>query len=221
MAMPSLPTRMGSVTTAQSDAAFARFAGRSAILAALAVFLYSVAFIVIARSSPGLAGLLSALFLLLTGVFATAPLLAVYNRLRETDASFALLALLFGLVGAFGSLIHGGYDLANAINPPSTVNLDLPSQVDPRGLLTFGIAALGLYLASWLIERGRQFPAGLGYLGYVGATLSLLLYLGRLIILSAASPIIVVPALLAGFLVTPIWYLWVGIELGKTSVADE
>ncbi|HEX5414076.1 MAG TPA: hypothetical protein VFZ25_00320, partial [Chloroflexota bacterium] len=89
--------------------------------------------------------------------------------------------------------------------------------VDPRGLLTFGLAALGLYLVSWLIGRGGQFPSGLGYLGYLAASLSLLLYLGRLIILSAASPLIVVPAILSGFLITPIWYLWVGIELGKTE----
>jgi hypothetical protein len=30
-------------------------------------------------------------------------------------------------------------------------------------------------------------------------------YLGRLIVLDAASPIIVVPALVAGFIATPIW----------------
>lgn len=63
-----------------------------------------------------------------------AALIAVYYCMRETDAAYALLALLFGLVGAAGTAIHGGYDLSNAINPPANVSaglLDLPSQVDP------------------------------------------------------------------------------------------
>jgi hypothetical protein len=40
--------------------------------------------------------------------------------------------------------------------------------------------------------------------------LLLALWLGRLIVLNADSPVIAVPALLAGFLVGPAWYLWLG-----------
>jgi hypothetical protein len=32
-------------------------------------------------------------------------------------------------------------------------------------------------------------------------------------VLDATSPIIVVPALLAGFIATPIWYAWLGVSL--------
>ena len=60
------------------------------------------------------------------GLFATAALTAVYSRLKETDATFALWALLLSIAGAFGAIIHGGYDLANAINPPA-VNVSLAS----------------------------------------------------------------------------------------------
>ena len=129
---------------------FERFGGWMAIFAAIAGFVYAVAFVVL-KSQP-----LSALFLALLDLFAIPVLLAIYSRVRETEAAFALCALLFGLVGAVGTAIHGGYDLANAINPPASVAsglLDLPSQIDPRGLLTFGFTGIGLFAFA-----GRRTP---------------------------------------------------------------
>jgi hypothetical protein len=194
---------------------FERFGGLCALLAGVVGFLYSVAFIVISRQAPELGGLLSALFLMLGGLLVSAALVAIYHRLRETDAAFALWALLLGLVGAVGATIHGGYDLANAIHPPASTNADLPNAIDPRGLLTFGVAGIGMFAIAWLIGRGGGFPKALGYLGYVLAILLIVIYLGRLIVLQATSPLIVVPALLTGFLVNPIWYIWVGIILWR------
>jgi hypothetical protein len=185
---------------------FERFAGVCAILAGVAGFLYAVAFIVLHND------LLSGLFLMLTGLLSTAALVAVYERLRETDAAFALFGLLLGVAGVLGSAVHGGYDLANTINPPPSVP-DLPSPIDPRGLLTFGVAGIALFVVAWLITRGGQFPKGLGYLGYVSAVLLVALYLGRLIVLDPTSPVILLPALLNGFLVNPIFYLWLGLAL--------
>ena len=126
---------------------------------------------------------------------------------------------MLGVAGALGSAVHGGYDLANAINPPPSVP-DLPNPVDPRGLLTFGMASLALLVVAWLIVRGGRFPRGLGYLGYVSAVLLLALYLGRLIVLDATNPVILVPALLNGFLINPLFYLWLGLTLvrGRSSV---
>jgi hypothetical protein len=188
------------------SASFERFAGVCAILAGVSDFLYAVAFVDLQSA------LFSGLFLMLTGLFTTAALVAVYERLRETDASFALLALLLGVAGALGSAVHGGYDLANVINPPPSMP-DLPNPVDPRGLLTFGVAGAALFIVSWLIGRGRRFPKGLGYLGYVSAILLLALYLGRLIVFDPTSPVILAPALLNGFLVSPIFYVWLGLAL--------
>jgi hypothetical protein len=187
-------------------AAFEWFAGICAILAGITGFLYAAAFIVLQND------LLSGLFLMLTGLLSTAALVAVYERLREADAAFALFGLLLGGAGALGSAVHGGYDLANTINPLPSVP-DLPNPVDPRGLLTFGVAGIALFVVAWLITRGGQFPKGLGYLGYVSAVLLVALYLGRLIVLDPTSPVIVLPALLNGFLVSPIFYLWLGLAL--------
>lgn len=52
---------------------FDKFAGLCAILAGIVIFLYALAFIVIAPRAPELGGLLSALLLLLNGLLLTAP----------------------------------------------------------------------------------------------------------------------------------------------------
>lgn len=191
---------------------FTNFAGWLAILASVFGFLYAVAFIVIARNRPELGALLSALFLLLGGFCSVVALTGLYRQVREVESSFALLAFVLSAGATAGALIHGGYDLSNALHPPSTLNLELPNPVDPRGLLTFGIAGAGLFFFSWLINRDC-FAKGLSLLGYVSAFLMVVLYLGRLIILQPTNPAIVVPALLEGFLVNPIWYIWLGINL--------
>jgi hypothetical protein len=185
---------------------FDRFAGWSAVLAGISGFLYSVSFIVLRND------LLSALFLLLGGLFSTAALAALYERLRGTESGFALLGLLLSLAGVLGAAIHGGYDLANALHPPTSPNTDLPNAIDPRGLLTFGVSGLGLFLLTRLMTQTMSFPNGLAYLGYLSAVLMVILYLGRLIILQATSLAIVIPALLEGFIVNPLWYVWLGIN---------
>jgi hypothetical protein len=188
---------------------YERFAGVCGILTGVVGFLYAVGFVVLRSPS------LSALSLLMGGLLGIATLVAVYGRLRHTDASFAVLALLLGVTGAMGAAIHAGYDLSNVLNPPATVNLDLPSQIDPRGMLTFGIAGLGLWVVAWLILRGGQFPRGLGYLGYVTAVLLIVIYLARLIVLDASSTLVLVPAALAGFIASPVWYVWLGLTFWR------
>jgi len=190
---------------------FERFAGWSAVLAGLSGFLYSISFIVLQND------LLSALFLMLGGLFSTAALTALYQRLHSMESGFALLGLLLGLSAALGSAIHGGYDLSNVLHPPASPNTDLPNPIDPRGLLTFGMAGLGLFLLSWLINQEMSFPGGLGYLGYLSATLMIILYLGRLVILQATSMAIVIPALLEGFIVNPLWYVWLGLTFLRSQ----
>jgi hypothetical protein len=192
---------------------FEKFAGLSGILAAVFHLLYAVAFVVISRSNPALGGMLSALFLLLAGLLSMTVLTGLYTRLRQIDTAFALYALLLTTVAALGAAIHGGYDLANAINPPNVADLNLPSQIDPRGLLTFGVMGLGLLVSAWLMGHSQEFPRGLRYWGYVLAILLLVIYLARLIILDPANPLLLWPVLVSGFVVNPGWYLWLGVVL--------
>jgi hypothetical protein len=192
---------------------FEKFAGWAALLAGVSGFLYSIAFIVLQSN------LLSALFLMLGGLFSAAALTALYQRLRGTESGFALLGLLFALSAALGSAIHGGYDLSNTLHPPASLNMDLPNPIDPRGLLTFGIAGLGLFLLSWLMRHEGTFSRSLAYLGTLSAILMIVLYLGRLIVLQATSLVIVIPALLEGFIVNPIWYLGLGLALLRNQAS--
>jgi hypothetical protein len=191
------------------NASFERFAGWSAVLAGLSGFLYSVSFIVLRND------LLSALFLMLGGLFSIPALAALFQRLGGGENGFALLGLLLAVTAALGSAIHGGYDLSNALHPPASPNTDLPNAVDPRGLLTFGVAGLGLFLFSWLLSQQPPVSKMLVYLGYLSAALMIILYLGRLVILNATSPAIVIPALLEGFIVNPLWYIWLGLTLQR------
>jgi hypothetical protein len=176
-------------------------------------------FHIITRRAPETGRLLSALFLTLAGLLSSAALVAVYQRLRDTDEAFALWALLVGLVGAAGSMLHGGYDLANAINSPEVIPANLPilpSQIDPRGLGTFGLAGIGLFVFAWLMGHGSGVPRGLGYLGYLLSVLLVVVFLGRLTVLQATNPLLLIPALLTGFVVNPVWYVWLGIALRRS-----
>jgi hypothetical protein len=206
--------RTPETTLAGHAVAFESMAGIGALLAGAAGVLYAVAFIILKNAG------LSALLLMLIGLFSLVALIALYGRVRGVDESAALVALVFGMAGALGALIHGGYDLANALHPPSAVQA-LPNGVDPRGLLTFGAAGLGMALFAWLIGRAPGFPAGLSLLGYLAALLLIVLYLARLVVLDATNPAVVVPAILGGFIVNPAWYGWLGLVLLRGPAAPE
>jgi hypothetical protein len=166
---------------------------------------YAISFVVV--KDPLLAGV----FLLLAGVLATPVLVALAENLRPAAPITASWATLLALAGSLGSAIHGGYDLANTIHPPAVALADLPNPIDPRGLLSFGIAGLGSLVLGALIARSQRFPRGLGYLACLNGGLLVLLYLARLIILNPANLLVLIPALLTGFLLNPAWYLWLGL----------
>lgn len=199
---------------------FQRFGGLCAILAGIFGFLYSVAFIIITRSNAPLGNLLASLFLLVGGLSASAALVALFQRIQSVDEGFAIWGCGLAMIGAIGSVIHGGYDLANAVHLPENDPLNLaslPNQVDPRGLLPFGIAGIALVIAAGLMMRSKVLPTSLGYLGYVLGIVLVIIYLARLIILDATNPIIVITVVITGFILNPLWNIWLGISLRRTA----
>jgi len=211
----------GEMDHATPSPAYNRFAGTCAVIAGVAGFAYAVAFIglVLTGAAPELGVGIASALLLIGSLLTAAALSALYPHLRAVDPGFALLALILGIGGSIGAAVHGGFDLANVLHAPSPAGSDalagLPNYVDPRGLLTFGATGLGLIVASWLILRGGAFPTRLGQLGYLAGALLLVIYLGRLIILTPTNPLVAVPAALSGFIVNPAWFIWLGLILRK------
>jgi len=105
---------------------FERFAGASAALVAVGGVGYAIAFVITVRSAPRGAGYASAFFLLGGGLVSTVVMIALYQRLRIADPSFAMLSLLLGVAGAVGSSIHGGYDLAVLAKRPANSVTNFP-----------------------------------------------------------------------------------------------
>ena len=63
--------------------------------------------------------------------------------------------------------------------------------------------------------RGGRFPSSFRLLTVVLGILLVVIYLGRLIVLTPSNPLVLVPAALTGFILNPIWYIWLGLELRK------
>ncbi len=185
------------------------FAGVAAMLVAVANLGYSASFLVVRPDNPDTGGTAASAFLLAGGLLALPALLALYRRLRAAEPDLVLLATLLAVASALGAAIHGGYDLANAINPPSRT-LDVPNPVDPRGLLTFGLGGLSLLLFTPVLAPAQRKLAPLA------ATLGVLLvslYALRLVVLDADNAAIVAVAAVTGFVVSPLWYLRLGLVL--------
>ena len=193
-----------------TDPSLQRAAAAAAIAAAVVGLLYSISFVVVSRLNPASGALLSALFLLLGGLLGVVAFLGVYDRRREDRPAFSLLFVVLGAAGGLGAAAHGGYDLANALHPPASLPGDVPNPVDPRGFLTFGVTGLALLLLGALVQEGP------GRLAYLAGGLLILVYLARLIVLTPTSPLVLVPAALAGFVVNPAFYLWLGLWLRRS-----
>jgi hypothetical protein len=187
---------------------FARFSSACAYLAAVAGLAYSVTFVATTDDDTRFGEGLEGAFLLAGGLLAVAVFTALYERVRERQPGFALLALLLGVGGGFGAAIHGAYQLALAVEGLAAEG-DLPNAIDPRGFLTFGVTAAAVALFAALLE-GR-----LRGVGFVFAVLLAILWIGRLVGGDADDVALLVPAALAGLVANPLWYVLVGRELGR------
>ncbi|HEY9289419.1 MAG TPA: hypothetical protein VIT43_15500 [Candidatus Dormibacteraeota bacterium] len=190
--------------------AFRRFAGYCAIGTGVGGFLYSFAFVVLTRTSSQVGVALSWIILLLGALVAMPVLLALYALLREVEPPVAMLALLFSALGFLGAIMHAGYEVANIVHLGSSPSSNLASQVDPRGLLTFGLTGLGLLIFGWLMRRTAAFPSGLSLLGQVTGALMIVVYLARLTLYDPNNPLVLLGAGLTGFIVSPLFFILLG-----------
>jgi hypothetical protein len=194
-------------------ASFQRFAGYCAIATGIGGFVYSVAFVLLSRANANLGVGLSWLILLIGSLLAMPVLLALYEHLAEIEAPVGLLALLFAVLGFLGAIMHSGYEIANIVHLGSSPSSNLASQVDPRGLLTFGVTGLGLLLFGWLMGKSPRYSSGLSRLGLLTGVLMIVVYLARLTIYSPTNPLVLLGAGLTGFIVSPLFFVLLGRSL--------
>ena len=222
-AMASEPTRDAAAT------AYERLAGVGAIVAGIGGIVYSIAFLggVVEGWAPQLGLTVASIALMLGGFLSVLVLVALYRRLLGSAAAVGLLGLTLVAVGATGAMVHGGYDLANAIHPLQTLvtaplvpdvlaTAQLPSGIDPRGLLTFGVSGLGLLVIAWQSRRSGTLPGTLARLGMTVGVLLIVVYLGRLLILTPTNLLVAIPAALTGLILSPLFYIWLGMELRRS-----
>ncbi len=190
---------------------FDRMVGLSALAAGVSALGYSIALILVSRSNVALGDMLSGWFLTLGGIFALPVVVALYQRLRTTDEGLALLAFVFSIIGAIGAIMHGGYNLANAFGAARQVPANmagLPTQVDPRGLLTFALSGLGWIMWASLISTHKKYPRELSQIGHFLGGLLIVVYLTHLFGFGGDNPVVLIPSIMVGFFIYPIWYLW-------------
>jgi hypothetical protein len=202
--------------------AFDRFGGMSAILLGIGGLIYAILFAFVVAGSPSWVTGLWLTFLLVGGLLTTVVTVALYQRLRETDEGVALWALLLGFAAAIGGMVHAGFQLVSLTNPISGITtIGQRTPTDPVGILRFGLAGVTLLILGWLIVRGAQFPRSLGYLAYFGGALLVFIYIGRLFdFITPVDKITLIPPFLYGFIVHPVFYVWLGRELLRTAVPD-
>lgn len=199
-------------------ATFDRFGGRCAILLGIGGLIYAILFAFVVAGSPTWVTGLWLTFLLAGGLLTTVVTVALYQRLRETDEGVALLALLLGFAAAVGGVVHASYQLIPIVYP-NPLALSPTTPADPLGLLRFGISGIALLALGWLIVRGGQFPRSLGYLAYFGGALLVFIYIGRLFdFITPATKITLIPPFVYGFIVHPVFYVWLGRELLRTAM---
>jgi hypothetical protein len=209
-----------------TDWDYDRLAGVAAIAAGIGGVVYSVAFIggVVLKGAVDLGTGVSSLALLTGGFLTAAVAVALYERARAASQPGATIGLVFAAAGSLGGTVHGAYDLANVIHKPLTDVLalnELPNPVDPRGLLTFGAAGVGLFVLVWLVRRSGWLGGWLGALGLVVGALLVVIYLGRLIILSPTNPLVAGVAGLTGFILSPVFYVGLGLWLRRGDSAAQ
>jgi hypothetical protein len=194
---------------------FDRFAGLCALLSGPGAVAYAALFISIVEGNQDTAPWFG---VLLAGALVTVPvLIALYQRLRLVDEGFALLAFLLGLGGALGGVLHAGYELGAIETPPKQPYYPGPEAIS-RGVLRYLVAGLALLVIGWLIHRSGRFHRGLAFLAVLGGVLLVVIYFGRLYdFVRPGDYARLIPPILYGFVVHPLFYGWLGLTLWRSS----
>lgn len=198
-----------------------RFGGVSALIVAILSLLYAIFFLLVTPRSTTLGTLGSASTFAISGFFSLAAYVALYRRVQHHHPDIALWALLLGASTSIATVLHGTYEallfnrLAVTTGADSTMLAlvqTLPTQINPMGLMSFGVVGIASYAWGWLLLRSNAFEQLLGYLGLLNALLLLTLFIAYV---GGIQPLVLLAGGLTSVVVGPIWWTLLGIRLLK------
>jgi hypothetical protein len=195
-----------------------RIAGPCATAVGIGGLLYGALFVWIVEGSPDWVAEVWFTLLILGGLVSVAVGVALFQRLRPTDEGLALTALLLGLAGALGGMVHGAFNLAAHLNPASVGDGASP---DPGGIFRYATAGISLLLLGWLVVAGGALPKRLGQLALAGGAILVFIYIGRLYdFITPRHRLTLWPPFLYGLVLHPWLYLWLGRLLRPPAAAQ-
>src|SRR5689334_2723517 len=174
-----------------TDTSLQRWGGLATIGVGICSLLYGVLYVVLVVFGPKLDPATSLtsfgiqitnLLLALSGLLSLIAVVTIFQKIRGVSEGWARLALWFGMFGALLGGLHGWSDLvhnpilAQAFGQPDTAgaaNLiaNLPSQVDPRGVGTFGLTGVFFFILGMQLYRVQGVPQRLAQLAILGSVL--------------------------------------------------
>jgi hypothetical protein len=192
---------------------FVRLAALCSMFVGLGAVVYAVLFITIVEGNDETEPWFA---ILLGGAVLTIPvMIALYGRLRAVDEGFALTALILGLLGALGGILHGGYELAALVTRPNEGYYPGVEAVS-KGVLRYLVAGLALLLIAWLAGRSTLLPRAVSWLAGFGGVLLVVIYVGRLFdFITPGDYTSLIPPILYGFAVHPLLYGTIGLALWR------
>jgi hypothetical protein len=228
-----------------NDSSLQRWGGLATIGVGICSFLYGILYVVLvflgprtdtATSLTSFGIQITNLLLALSGFLSLIAVVTIFQKVHVTSEGWARLALWFGMFGALLGGLHGWYDLSRnpalarafaSTDTAAAANLiaSLPSQVDPRGLGTFGLTALFFLILGQLLYRVEGIPQRLAQLTLVGALLLGLVFIGTVLYASGdgiapARYLFLVAGTLQSIIVGPIVYIWLGSILRRTTTTS-
>jgi hypothetical protein len=202
------------------DGSFQRLAGGLAIAVAIGGLAYGILFGWIVLGAPDGVFATWEVLAMLGGLAVTGVFVGAYERFREVGRPWVLWALLLGVAAGLGQMLNASVGLAYEVGAAAPPPGAFEGTPDPVGILRFGVNGLGLLLLGWVIARAPGYPRGLGLLGQLGGALLILMYLGRLtLIIDPANRITLIPPVLYGLVVHPIFFVWLGLVLRREAPA--
>jgi hypothetical protein len=198
------------------NASYRRIAAICGPVAAASILLFTVAAVL--RPGPVTVGLGGAC-LMVAGFASSVLMMGLAHRLEGVNSAFLNWALLIAVIAAVAAMAHGGYRLGLALHPPPIPPPDVPNQLDPRGILTFGLGGVSILAMTRVLQRLQHTPGVLSLAGYLSGVVLIAVYAGRLFIVYPKSGLIAVPAVLAGLVLLPAWYSWLGLLVWPGRIA--